>query len=432
MAASYTALAATIHRLLSWAADAHAKIELIDKHACWIDVIALTDADAARMLQIAQSQASRLADDADTTRMLQTLQRMARVLQQRLHLGAALLQQRFLTHAALGSFSVLSTDDLQLIVRLASVRGRDRAAIARASSSFCAHARSAAVMNDQAWAAQAASLRLLTSLKRLVPLPPGSLCELYLRLKQFERPPPPEFYPGEVIADFKGVRMGGCHEFRVVQKDQSTQYDLSDFLIFVEFWWDGKLFGATCGELGRNLPVRQKMGRIIEADIGNVFGGPEYRDVPFCFAHDTDRSNLDWETCFLRIFVCDKTSYTTRLIYVGGLDDGHLSDGDFSVFESGSLMGVENEQGGWRTSELLDTTYTICPSLDKNTLPLESSETPLGGRLRLEFMKRTANSDPLHVTVARHKCGVSFSADELASVLAVLTLTESRRLNAMR
>ena len=35
MAISYTALAA-------WAADAHAKIELIDKDACWIDVIALT------------------------------------------------------------------------------------------------------------------------------------------------------------------------------------------------------------------------------------------------------------------------------------------------------------------------------------------------------------------------------------------------------
>ena len=370
------------------------------------------DADAARMLQIAQSQASRLADDAGTTSMLQTLQRMTRILEQRVHLGAALLQQRFSTDAALGSFSVLSPDDLQLIVCLAGERPEDLAAIARTSSSFRAHARTGAAMNDQAWAAQTASLRLLTSVTQLVPPPPGSLCELYLRHKQFERPPPPEFYLGGTIDDCKGGTR--CNE----DLYYTTQNDLSDFLMFIEFWWDGKLFGATCGELGRSLPVRQKMGRILEVDIGNVFG-PEYRDVPFCFAHDTDRSNLDEETCFLRIFVCDRTSYTTRLIYVGGLDDGHLSDGDFSVFESGSLMGVENEQGGWRTSELLDTTYTICPSLDKNTLPLESSETPLGGRLRLEFMKRTANSDPLHVTVARHKCGVSFSADELASVLAV-------------
>ena len=277
------------------------------------------------------------------------------------------------------------------------------------------YASTAAVAKDQAWAAQAAGLRLLTSLTQVAPPPPGSLCDLYQRFKPFDQPPPIAQRAGLIKADALLLRR--CAP--------------SDFLISVEFWWDGKLFGATCGELGRSLPVRQKMGRILEVDIGNVFG-PEYRDVPFCFAHDTDRSNLDWETCFLRIFVCDKTSYTTRLIYVGGLDDGHLSDGDFSVFESGSLMGVENEQGGWRTSELLDTTYTICPSLDKNTLPLESSETPLGGRLRLEFMKRTANSDPLHVTVARHKCGVSFSADELASVLAVLTLTESRRLNAMR
>jgi len=351
--------------------------------------------------------------------MLQTLQRMTRILQQRVHLGAALLQQRFSTDAALGSFSVLSPDDLQLIVCLAGERPEDLAAIARTSSSFRAHARTGAAMNDQAWAAQTASLRLLTSVTQLVPPPPGSLCELYLRHNQFARPPPPELYPGGTIVDCKGGTR--CNE----DLYYTTQYDLSDFLMFVEFWWDGKLFGATCGELGRSLPVRQKMGRILEVDIGNVFG-PEYRDVPFCFAHDTDRSNLDWETCFLRIFVCDKTSYTTRLIYVGGLDDGHLSDGDFSVFESGSLVGVENEQGGWRTSELLDTTYTVCPSLDKNTLPLESSETPLGGRLRLEFMKRTANSDPLHVTVARHKCGVSFSADELAFVLAVLTLTPNR------
>ena len=415
MAISYTALA-------TWAADAHAKIELIDKDACWIDVIALTDADAARMLQIAWVRAAVITDAAAgpllSAAMLHTLQRMARVLQQRVHLGAALLQQRFYdTDAALGSFSVLSTDDLQLIVRLAGERSNHLSAIARTSSSFRAHACTAAVMNDQAWAAQAASLRLLTSLKRLVPLPPGSLCELYLRLKQFERPPPPEFYPGEAIVDFKG----GCHEFRVVQKDQSTQYDLSDFLIFVEFWWDGKLFGATCGELGRNLPVRQKMGRIIEADIGNVFGGPEYRDVPSCFAHDTDRSNLDWETCFLRIFVCDKTSYTTRLIYVGGLDD--------SGFESSmkSLVELKNEPGD--RGVLDDTTYTVHPYLDKNTLPLESSETPLGGRLRLEFTKSSANSDPHHVTKARRKRVVNFSADELASVLAVLTGPCSPSLN---
>ena len=417
MAISYTALAA-------WAADARAKVELVDKDACWIDVIALTDADAVCLMRDVRADTRSLLLYPRST-MLQTLQRMTRILQQRVHLGAALLQQRFSTDAALGSFSVLSPDDLQLIVCLAGERPEDLAAIARTSSSFRAHARTGAAMNDQAWAAQTASLRLLTSVTQLVPPPPGSLCELYLRHKQFERPPPPEFYPGGTIVDCKGGTR--CNE----DLYYTTQYDLSDFLMFVEFWWDGKLFGATCGELGRSLPVRQKMGRILEVDIGNVFG-PEYRDVPFCFAHDTDRSNLDWETCFLRIFVCDRTSYTTRLIYVGGLDDGHLSDGDFSVFESGSLMGVENEQGGWRTSELLDTTYTICPSLDKNTLPLESSETPLGGRLRLEFMKRTANSDPLHVDRARRKCGVSFSADELASVLAVLTLTESRRLNAMR
>ncbi len=415
MAISYTALAA-------WAADAHAKIELIDKHACWTDVIALTDADVVCLTREVGTNERALQLYPSST-MLHTLQRMARVLQQRVHLGAALLQQRFSTHAALGSFSVLSTDDLQLIVRLAGERSENMSAIARTSSSFRAHARSAAVMNDQAWAAQAASLRLLTSLKRLVPLPPGSLCELYLRLKQFERPPPPEFYPGEVIVDFKGSI---CFDL------QSTQYDLSDFLIFVEFWWDGKLFGATCGELGRSFPVRQKMGNIIEVDVGNVFGGPEYRDVPFCFAHDTDRSNLDWEACFLRIFVCDTTSYTTRLIYVGGLDDGHLSNGEFSVFESGikSLVELKNEPGD--RGVLDDTTYTVRPSLDKNTLPLESSETPLGGRLRLAFTKRSANSDPHHVvTMARRKRVVSFSADELATVLAVLTLTKSR-MNAFR
>ena len=416
MATSYTVLAA-------WAADAHAKIELIDKDACWTHVIALTDADAVCLMRyvrthrlMLQASGSGLDDYADA-RMLQMLQRMERILQQRVHLGAALVQQRFSTDAALGCFSVLTHDERLLVVRLAGERATDLAAIARTSSSFRAHVRTAAVANDQAWAAQAASLRLLTSLNQLNPLPPGSLCELYLRYKRFERPPPPEAYPGGAIVDCKA---GGNALL-------STQYDLSDFLIFVEFWWDGKLFGATCCELGRNTPVRQMTGNILEVDIGNVFG-PEYREVPFCFAHDTDRSNLDWETCFLRIFVCDRTSYTTRLVYVGGLDDGHLSDGEFSVFESGRLVkvessAVENEQGDRGSFD--DTMYTVCPSLDENTLPLKSSETPLGGRLRLEFSKRKANID-LHARTAREDRRVGFSPAELASVLAVLTRSPNR------
>ena len=101
MAINYTALAA-------WAADAHAKIELIDRDECWIDVIALTDADAARMLQKVQSEASGLIYDTGSTRMLQTLQRMARVLQQRTQLGVALVQQRLSTDAALGSLRTRS------------------------------------------------------------------------------------------------------------------------------------------------------------------------------------------------------------------------------------------------------------------------------------------------------------------------------------
>ena len=414
MAISYTALAA-------WAADARAKVELVDKDACWIDVIALTDADAVCLMRDVRADTRSLLLYPRSA-MLQTLQRMTRILQQRVHLGAALLQQRFSTDAALGSFSVLSPDDLQLIVCLAGERPEDLAAIARTSSSFRAHARTGAAMNDQAWAAQTASLRLLTSVTQLVPPPPGSLCELYLRHKQFERPPPPEFYLGGTIDDCKGGTR--CNE----DLYYTTQNDLSDFLMFVEFWWDGKLFGATCGELGRSLPVRQKMGRILEVDIGNVFG-PEYREVPFCFAHDTDRSNLDWETCFLRIFVCDRTSYTTRLVYVGGLlDDGHLSDGEFLVFESGRLVkvessAVENEQGDRGSFD--DTMYTACPSLDENTLPLKSSETPLGGRLRLEFSKRKANID-LHARTAREDRRVGFSPAELASVLAVLTRSPNR------
>ena len=112
MAISYTALAA-------WAADAHAKIELIDKDACWIDVTALTDADAARMLQKVQSEASELIYDTSNKRMLQTLQRMARVLQQRTQLGAALVQQRLSTRsqaAAALTLASLSDDIILLIV----------------------------------------------------------------------------------------------------------------------------------------------------------------------------------------------------------------------------------------------------------------------------------------------------------------------------
>ena len=75
MAISYTALAA-------WAADAHAKIELIDKDACWIDVIALTDADAVCLMRAVDSNTRALLLYPSSA-MLHTLQRMARVLQQR-------------------------------------------------------------------------------------------------------------------------------------------------------------------------------------------------------------------------------------------------------------------------------------------------------------------------------------------------------------
>ena len=118
MAISYTALAA-------WAADANAKIELIDRDECWIDVIALTDADAAHMLQKVQSEASGLIYDTGNKRMLERLQRMTRVLQHRTQLGAALVQQRLSTDAALGSLSVLTYDTRQLIVRLAGERAKD-------------------------------------------------------------------------------------------------------------------------------------------------------------------------------------------------------------------------------------------------------------------------------------------------------------------
>ena len=118
MAINYTALAA-------WAADANAKIELIDRDECWIDVIALTDADAAHMLQKVQSEASGLIYDTGNKRMLERLQRMTRVLQHRTQLGAALVQQRLSTDAALGSLSVLTYDTRQLIVRLAGERAKD-------------------------------------------------------------------------------------------------------------------------------------------------------------------------------------------------------------------------------------------------------------------------------------------------------------------
>ena len=375
MAISYTALAATVHSILTWVADAHAKIELIDKDACWTHVIALTDADAARMLQIAQSQASRLADDAGTTSMLQTLQRMTRILEQRVHLGAALLQQRFSTDAALGSFSVLSPDDLQLIVRLASVLAKDRAAIARTSSSFGAHARSAAVANDQAWAAQAASLRLLTSLTQLAPPPPGSLCELYHRYRRYERPPS------------NGNVAGPLFPFTRIDVDAlpPTRWDLGDFLISVEFWWDDKLFGATCGELGSpNCPFRQDATESrphVGVETGNLFG-PQYQEVPFCFAHDTDRAyeNLVpgaseyhlWESLFLRVFVCDRVSYATQLIYEGGLNS--YTEWEDVEFTEGDLMTV----GGQDRCR-----YSVFPIINGRTLPLQSSDTPLGGLLQL-------------------------------------------------
>eukprot|EP00964_Phaeocystis_antarctica_P043788 scaffold25122_cov66-Phaeocystis_antarctica.AAC.5 len=227
MAISYTALAA-------WAADANAKIELIDRDECWIDVIVLTDADAAHMLQKVQSEASGLIYDTGNKRMLERLQRMTRVLQHRTQLGAALVQQRLSTDAALGSLSVLTYDTRQLIVRLAGERAKDLAAIARTSSSFRVHASTAAVAKDQAWAAQAAGLRLLTSLTQVAPPPPGSLCDLYQRFKPFDQPPPIAQRVGLIKADALLLRR--CAP--------------SDFLISVEFWWDGKLFGATCGELG--------------------------------------------------------------------------------------------------------------------------------------------------------------------------------------
>ena len=208
-----------------------------------------------------------------------------------------------------------------------------------------------------------------------------------------------------------------------------TRCALSDFLISVEFWWDGKLFGATCGEPGSpNCPFRQ-VSRLYNAhwtngahwnnhsplaecglELGNIFG-PEYPDAPFCVAaHGTDQDKLERKKCFLRIFVCNRTSYSTQLIYEGGLDFSAPE----CIFKYTELVAVGEQQVDSTTRGFsYDTTYTVYPYLVE---PFESFRSPLGGTLRLEFAK-------MRVYTYKAWTRVDFPPTELASVLALLTLT---------
>ena len=101
-----------------------------------------------------------------------------------------------------------------------------------------------------------------------------------------------------------------------------TQRKLGDFVLAAELWWEGKLVGASTGRLGSTIAV-EDLSYCHRIEVSNLFGGG-FKDVPGCFAHGEDGSMVlgSPSPMFLRLMLCDATSFATRCIYEGTVNAG--------------------------------------------------------------------------------------------------------------
>ena len=139
--------------------------------------------------------------------------------------------------------------------------------------------------------------------------PPNSFCALFSR-----RDPPP---PGES----RWYLPNDDYELTMAVLPE-TQRKLGDFVLAAELWWEGRLVGASTGRLGSTFAV-EDLSYCHRIEVGNLFGGG-FTDVPSCFAHGTDTLDeaVPWEKLFLRLILCDATSFATRCIYEGTVNAG--------------------------------------------------------------------------------------------------------------
>ena len=324
-----------IETLTAWASEANARTELHEQDPRWAQVAALTDADAAHMLQ--------------------TVKRMARVLEARAQLGAALIEQRRSSDAALGAFRLLHGDMCVRIVRMAAVASlKGLAAFAAASSAFRIHAAGAAKEIDRSWAPQVRELRLLKSLTQAASPPPGLLYGLVQEHRALTAPPSRTSYTDGALI--------GSAPWRTRQGRRA----LDEFIIAVELWWDDRLVGASTGALGSKFPVDDEHCSIT---ISPLFGSG-FSDVPYCFAHD-NHDDVDWEKLILRVYVCDRLSFRTRLVFQETLTEGFN-------FEGCCLATRDDRNYSFE--------YYLEASLDHYSVPRGNGpDAPLVGSLQLEF-----------------------------------------------
>ena len=297
----------TLDELVAWASDLHASTSLCDRDPRWLQLAALSDQHAWDMCVSAIH--TRCTHPTCAGEDFRLMGRVFDVLKQRCKLGAALVTQRILTEAALGPlFATLDGATVQIILSEVAVTSLvDYSSIAGVSSAFLGHTDEISDSGDRFWRPHALKRsRLLRALVEAASPPPNSFRAL------FSRPDPPP--PGES----KWYLPNNDDELTMAVLPE-TQKKLSDFVLAAELWWEGKLVGASTGRLGSTFAVENPT-YCHRIEVGNLFGGG-FTDVPWCLAHGTDTLDeaVPWEKLFLRLILCDATSFATRCIYEGTL-----------------------------------------------------------------------------------------------------------------
>ena len=358
VAAPAPSLSITLDEIVAWASDLHASTSLCDRDPRWLRLAALSDQHAQDMCVSAKDNVFEKFRQLEDVRL--AAQAYA-VLRQRYQLGAALVTQRILTEAALGPlFATLDGATVQIILFEVAVTSLvDYSSIAGVSSAFLGHAREISDSGDRFWRPHALKRsRLLRALVEAASPPPNLFRALLSR-----RDPPP---PGES----KWYLPNNDDELTMAVLPE-TQKKLSDFVLAAELWWEGKLVGASTGRLGSTFAV-EDLSYCHRIEVGNLFGGG-FTDVPSCFAHGTDNSEVPWEKLYLRLILCDATSFATRCIYEGTPSAGFdFSASPILCFPADDEDGAaEIQVFSHLDQDLLEAYWTSLETHADTTAPLE-------------------------------------------------------------
>ena len=126
-----------------------------------------------------------------------------------------------------------------------------------------------------------------------------------------------------------------------------------------------------------------------------------------CFAHDTDNDDVEWGELVLRVYVCDRLSFRTRLVFQEGLTDGFNFEG--------CCMATRDDR-----SHCLE--YHLEASLDEDSVPLMNGpDAPLVGTLLLTFRCYFEEHDESYFVWER------MTNADLAAMLARVTEADQTR-----